>query len=107
MNDLLMKVFDEGVWKPLRFTVYNYLEENEYYQQKLEKLGYGSTYEELEGKTIMADNVTAKRFKMYIENAIQNGNVIVAICVLDNSDYFTVVKPKDVDILSILNTSQS
>ena len=32
MKELLFKVFEEGEWKPLRFTVYNYLEERERYQ---------------------------------------------------------------------------
>ena len=35
MEELLRKVIEDGEWKPLRFTVYNYLEEEEYYQLHL------------------------------------------------------------------------
>lgn len=107
MKELLEKIFEEGDWKPLRFTVYNYLEEQERYQQNLELLGYDGFYDDLVGKTINVDNETAKQFKSYIENELQNNKVIVTVCIIDKSDYITVVKPKEVDAISILNTNQS
>lgn len=107
MKELLFKVFEEGEWKPLRFTVYNYLEERERYQQNLERMGYSGSYDDLVSKTIKVDNEIAKEFKIYVENTLQNGKIIVAVCVLDNSDYFTIVKPKNADVISVLSTSQS
>lgn len=102
MEELLLNVLEEGEWKSLRFTVYNHLEENEFYQQGLEKLGYDSCYDDLECKSFELDNLAARHFKRYVENTIQGGNVIVAVCVLDGRNYFTVVKPKNVDMLSAL-----
>ena len=40
MEELLQKVIEDGEWKSLRFTVYNYLEEEEYYQLHLKQNGY-------------------------------------------------------------------
>lgn len=102
MKDLILKLAEEGEWKPLRFTVYNYLEEKEFYQQRLEKLGYDSAYDDLECKSVCLENITSKQFKRYVENNLQDGNPIVTICVIDNLDYFTMVKPKNVDIISVL-----
>jgi hypothetical protein len=107
MKELLEKIFEEGDWKPLRFTVYNYLEEKERYQQNLEHLGYDGSYDDLVGKIINVDNETAKQFKSYVENKLQDNKVIVAVCIIDKSNYITVVKPKDADAISILNTNQS
>ena len=107
MKELLFKVFEEGEWKPLRFTVYNYLEEHERYQQNLGQMGYDNSYDDLVSKVVKIDNETAKQFKTYVENVIQNGKVIIAVCVLDDSNYFTIVKPKNVDAISVLSTSQS
>lgn len=107
MKELLFQVLEEGEWKPLRFTVYNYLEEQERYQQNLEKMGYDSSYDDLVSKTIKTDNETANKFKKCIENELQKGKIIVTVCVLDKSDYFTIVKPKDVDITSALSINQS
>ena len=39
MEELLQKVIEDGEWKSLRFTVYNYLEEEERYQLHLEQNG--------------------------------------------------------------------
>jgi hypothetical protein len=107
MEELLNKVFEEEEWSPLRFTVYNYLEEKECYQQKLEKMGYESSYDDLVGKTIKIDNATAKQFKSYVENKLQHGKIVITVCVIENGDYFTIVKPQNVDENSILSTSQS
>ena len=107
MKELLFKVFEEGEWKPLRFTVYNYLEERERYQQNLERMGYSGSYDDLVSKTIKVDNEIAKEFKIHVEDTIQKGKVVIGICVLDDSNYFTIVKPKNVDVISILSTSQS
>ena len=103
MKELLLKVIDEEEWKPLRFTVYNYLDDNERYQYKLGVLGYDNSYEGLVGKTFKMDNDIAKQFKIYIEKNLQMDKVVVTVCVIDDQDYFTIVKPKDVDILSALN----
>lgn len=105
MKDLLIKTMEEGEWKPLRFTVYNYLEEKEFYQKRLEQSGYDSGYDDLEGKTFACDNASSKQFKRYVENNLQGGMPIIAICVVDDSNYFTVVKPKNVDIHSLLKVN--
>ena len=102
MEELLLNVLEEGEWKPLRFTVYNYLEEKELYQLYLEKDGYDSGYDDLEGKTIVVNNMVARQFKQYIERKLQNGNPIVTVYVFDNGDFFTVVKPKSVDIRTLI-----
>lgn len=107
MEELLTQILESGEFKPLRFTVYNYLEEEERYQQNLSNLGYDSSYEDLEGKIIQMDNDTANAFKHYIEDDIQNGSVVVNICVLKDSNYITVVKPKGVELHTILMNSQS
>lgn len=107
MKELLTKILENGEFKPLRFTVYNYLEEEERYQQNLSNLGYDSSYEDLEGKMIQMDNDIANAFKHYIEDELQNGSVVVNICVLNGSNYITVVKPKSVELNSILVNSQS
>ena len=107
MEELLTQILESGEFKPLRFTVYNYLEEEERYQQNLSKFGYDSSYEDLEGKMLQMDNDTANAFKHYIEDDIQKGSVVVNICVLKDSNYITVVKPKSVELRTILTNSQS
>lgn len=107
MKELLTKILESGEFKPLRFTVYNYLEEEERYQQNLSNLGYDSSYDDLEGKMIQMDSDIANTFKHYIEDELQNGSVVVNICVLNGSNYVTVVKPKSVELKSILGNSQS
>lgn len=102
MNELLVKIIEEGEWKPLRFTVYNYLDEKEFYQLHLRQKGYSDSIEDLECKTIEADNETAQSFKTYVEKGLQKGNVIIAVCVIDKSNFITVVKPKNVDIIATL-----
>ena len=102
MEELLQKVIEDGEWKSLRFTVYNYLEEEERYQLHLEQNGYDSGYDDLEGKTFITNNEVAKQFKEYVEKKLQNGNPIVTVYVFDNGDFFTVVKPKSVDIRTLL-----
>lgn len=102
MGELILKIIEEGEWKPLRFTVYNYLEEKERYQQNLAKLGYECSYDDFECKTFECGNLIAKTFKRYVENKLQNDKVVITICVLDDRDFFTVVKPKNVDIVSAL-----
>lgn len=102
MEGLLKKVLEEGEWKSLRFTVYNYLEDKEAYQLNLEQNGYESDYDELEGKMFNESNAVAKRFKAYVENNLQKGNPIISVCVIDDWDNFTIVKPKNVDIHSLL-----
>lgn len=102
MKELFEKVIEEGEWQSLRFTVYNYLEEHERYQQNLERMGYDNSYEDLEGKAVIADNMVAKQFKNFIENKLQNGTIVVTVCVFEGRNYFTIVKPKNVDMLSIL-----
>lgn len=102
MEELLKKVLEEGEWKSLRFTVYNQLEEHEFYQKNLEKMGYDWAYEDLECKVFECENCLANSFKRFVEDKIQDCNVVVAICVLDGRNYFTVVKPISVNILSVL-----
>ena len=102
MEALLRKVIEDGEWKPLRFTVYNYLEEEEYYQLHLNQNGYDSSHNDLEGKTFVVKNVVAKQFKEYVEKKLQNENPIVTICVFNDGDFFVVVKPKIVDIRTLL-----
>lgn len=102
MEELLLKVLEEGEWQSLRFTVYNYLEDKEFYQVKLKRIGCDYGYDDLEGKTISCDNMTARQFKRYVENDLQSGTPIIAVCVVDDYNFFTVVKPKNVDIHSIL-----
>ena len=98
MEELLQKVIEDGEWKPLRFTVYNYLEEEEYYQLHLNQNGYDSSHADLEGKTFIVKNAVAKQFKEYVEKKLQNENPIVTICVFNDGDFFVAVKPKIVDI---------
>lgn len=102
MEELLRKVIEDGEWKPLRFTVYNYLEEEEYYQLHLNQNGYDSSHDDLEGKTFIVKNAVAKQFKEYVEKKLQNENPIVTICVFNDGDFFVVVKPKIVDIRTLL-----
>lgn len=102
-----MKILQEGVWKPIRFTVYNHLEEEEVYPQYLEKIGYDSGIDDLVCKTIPVDNDVAIEFKHYIEHKLQHGRRIVAVCVIDDTNFLTVVKPRNVDAWSILEKSQS
>lgn len=102
MEELLRKVIEDGEWKPLRFTVYNYLEEEEYYQLHLNQNGYDSSHDDLEGKTFVVKNVVAKQFKEYVEKKLQNENPIVTICVFNDGDFFVAVKPKIVDIRTLL-----
>ena len=102
MEELLQKVIEDGEWKSLRFTVYNYLEEEERYQLHLEQNGYDSGYDDLEGKTFITNNGVAKQFKEYVEKKLQNENPIVTICVFNDGDFFVAVKPKSVDIRTLL-----
>ena len=102
MEELLRKVIEDGEWKPLRFTVYNYLEEEEYYQLHLNQNGYDSSHDDLEGKTFIVNNVVAKQFKEYVEKKLQNENPIVTICVFNDGDFFVAVKPKSVDIRTLI-----
>ena len=102
MEELLRKVIEDGEWKPLRFTVYNYLEEEEYYQLHLNQNGYDSSHDDLEGKTFIVKNAVAKQFKEYVEKKLQNENPIVTICVINDGDFFVAVKPKIVDIRTLL-----
>lgn len=102
MKDLLLKVVKDGEWKPLRFTIYNYLEEKEYYQLHLTQNGYDNSFDDLECKTFETNNLTALKFKNYVERTLQNGYPIVTVCVMEGSNYFTIVKPKCVDILLAL-----
>ena len=102
MEELLRKVIEDGEWKPLRFTVYNYLEEEEYYQLHLNQNGYDSSHDDLEGKTFIVKNAVANQFKAYVEKQLQNENPIVTICVFNDGDFFVVVKPKIVDIRTLL-----
>lgn len=102
MEELLLKVLEEGEWQSLRFTVYNYLEDKEFYQVNLKRMGYDYGYDDLEGKTISCDNMIARQFKRYVEKNLQSGTPIIAVCVVDDYNFFTVVKPKNVDIHSIL-----
>lgn len=101
MEELLRKVIEDGEWKPLRFTVYNYLEEEEYYQLHLNQNGYDSSHDDLEGKIFIVKNAVAKQFKEYVEKKLQNENPIVTICVFNDGDFFVVVKPKIVDIRTL------
>ena len=102
MEELLRKVIEDGEWKPLRFTVYNYLEEEEYYQLHLNQNGYASSHDDLEGKTFIVKNAVAKQFKEYVEKKLQNEKPIVTICVFNDGDFFVAVKPKSVDIRTLL-----
>ena len=102
MEELLRKVIEDGEWKPLRFTVYNYLEEEEYYQLHLNQNGYDSSHDDLEGKIFIVKNEVAKQFKEYVEKKLQNENPIVTICVFNDGDFFVAVKPKSVDIRTLL-----
>ena len=102
MEELLQKVIENGEWKKKKNTVYNYWEEKEFYQLHLEQNGYDSGYDDLEGKTFITNNEVAKQFKEYVEKKLQNGNPIVTVYVFDNGDFFTVVKPKSVDIRTLL-----
>ena len=102
MAELLQNVIEDGEWKPLRFTVYNYLEEEEYYQLHLNQNGYDSSHDDLEGKTFIVKNAVAKQFKEYVEKKLQNENPIVTICVFNDGDFFVAVKPKIVDIRTLL-----
>ena len=102
MEELLRKVIEDGEWKPLRFTVYNYLEEEEYYQLHLNQNGYDSSHDDLEGKTFIVKNAVAKQFKEYVEKKLQNENPIVTICVINDGDFFVAVKPKIEDIRTLL-----
>ena len=101
MEQLLRKVIEDGEWKPLRCTVYKYLEEEEYYQLHLNQNGYDSSHDDLEGKTFIVNNVVAKQFKEYVEKKLQNENPIVTICVFNDGDFFVAVKPKIVDIRTL------
>ena len=87
MEELLQKVIEDGEWKSLRFTVYNYLEEEERYQLHLEQNGYDSGYDDLEGKTFIAKNEVANKLKEYIEEKLQNGNHMVKVYVFENGDF--------------------
>ena len=102
MEELLRKVIEDGEWKPLRFTVYNYLEEEEYYQLHLNQNGYDSSHDDLEGKIFIVKNEVAKQFKEYVEKKLQNENPIVTICVINDGDFFVAVKPKIIDIRTLL-----
>lgn len=102
----MFKVLNEGEWKPLRFTVYNYLEEEERYQQNLNRLGYDSSYEDLECKMIAVDNSEAHLFKNYVEKTLQNDKIVIAVCVMGENNYCTIVKPKSVEVSSMLKVSQ-
>ena len=102
MEELLRKVIEDGEWKPLRFTVYNYLEEEEYYQLHLNQNGYDSSHDDLEGKIFFFFYEVAKQFKEYVEKKLQNENPIVTICVINDGDFFVAVKPKIVDIRTLL-----
>ena len=101
MEELLRKVIEDGEWKPLRFTVYNYLEEEEYYQLHLNQNGYDSSHDDLEGKIFIVKNEVAKQFKEYVEKKLQNENPIVTVCVINDGDFFVAVKPKIVDIRTL------
>lgn len=102
MEELLRKVIEDGEWKPLRFTVYNYLEDEERYQLHLNQNGYDSSHDDLEGKIFFVKNEVAKQFKEYVEKKLQNENPIVTICVINDGDFFVAVKPKIVDIRTLL-----
>ena len=78
------------------------MEEEEYYQLHLNQNGYDSSHDDLEGKTFIVKNAVAKQFKEYVEKKLQNENPIVTICVFNDGDFFVAVKPKIVDIRTLL-----
>jgi len=96
----------EKPFKNMLFSVYNFAEE-EFYIHKLRSFGYDCDIDDLEYMTIDkngANDSEVGLFKNYIEDEIQNGKPIVGILLYKgkNGSVPVVVKPKNVDITSIL-----
>ena len=102
-NGLTQQLFDKP-FKDMLFTIYNFAEE-ERYTDNISKLGYDSDIDNLEFAMLdKVEGVNLNDFKRYIEGEVQNDNVVVGVLLIDSKKgkIPVVVKPKNVDIISIL-----
>ncbi len=102
-NGLTQQLFDKP-FKDMLFTIYNFAEE-ERYTDNISKLGYDSDIDNLEFAMLdKVEGVNLNDFKRYIEGEVQNDNVVVGVLLIDSKKgkIPVVVKPKNVDITSIL-----
>jgi hypothetical protein len=102
-NGLTQQLFDKP-FKDMLFTIYNFAEE-ERYTDNISKLGYDSDIDNLEFAMLdKVDGVNLNDFKRYIESEVQNDNAIIGILLIDSKKgkIPVVIKPKNVDITSIL-----
>lgn len=93
----------EKPYKDMLYTIYNFAEE-ERYTHNLKRLGYDNDIDSLEFAVLdLVDGVSVSSFKQYIENELQNDNVVVGILPFKGKRGIVpiAVKPKSVDITTI------
>ena len=103
-NGFTQQLF-ENPFRDMLFTIYNFAEE-ERYTYNLAKLGYDADFDSLEFSILeKVDGVNLRDFKNYIESEVQHDNVVIGIFLINTHKRGVVpvvVKPKSVDITSIL-----
>lgn len=101
-NGLTQQMFDKP-FKNMLYTIYNFAEE-ERYTYNLKRLGYDNDIESLEFAVLdVVSGVNLGSFKHYIENEVQNDNVVVGVLLFKGKKGLVpiVVKPKSVDVTTI------
>jgi len=101
-NGLTQQMFDRP-FRDMLFTIYN-LAEEERYTYNIGKMGYDSDIDNLEFAILdKVEGVNLNDFKRYIESEVQNDNVVIGVLLIDSKKgkIPVVVKPKNVDIISI------
>ena len=103
-NGLTQQLFDKP-FKDMLFTIYNFADE-ERYTNNISRLGYDSDIDNLEFAILdKVEGVNLNDFKRYIESEVQNDNVIIGVLLIDSKKgkIPVIIKPKNVNITSILN----
>lgn len=101
-NGLTQQMFEKP-FKTMLYTIYNSAEE-ERYTHNIVRLGYDNDIDSLEFVVLdKVDGVNLKEFKYYIENELQNGEIIVGVLLIDSKKgkIPVIIKPKSVDIVSV------
>ena len=104
-NGLTQQMFEKP-FRDMLYSIYNFAEE-EFYIHGLKNLGYENDVDSLEFISLDIDGISNNEialFKQYIENDLQNGNVIVCVLLFKGKKGVLpiVVKPKSIDIEDVL-----
>lgn len=104
-NGLTQQLFEKP-FRNMLYSIYNFAEE-EFYIHGLKNLGYENDVDSLEFISLDIDGISNNEialFKQYIENDLQNGNVIVGVLLFNGKKGVLpiVVKPKSIDIEDVL-----